>query len=199
MVESRAGLVATAANLREGQEHCVFRRAHSWFALPALAVREVLFRTEIVAVPFSGDCITGLCHLRSEFLAAINLNGLLPEETSGYGAERQMIVVNGPEGPWALLVDEVDGLSNLETTSLSAGTEGGEEPGVVIARAVRGANVVQVLDPDRLYYAAAQSVEPGAIACLRRTGDCESDDSLHNQRQTDALRASSATPADAGR
>lgn len=157
MVDLLSGSHGTAANVVETQTHCVFRRAHSWFALPALSVREVLFRPEIVAVPFSGEMISGLCHLRSEFLAVVNLNGLLSEDAAGYSTEQQVIVVNGPEGPWALLVDEVDGLAALETTAVSTGAERDNSSGLVGARAVRGSDIVQVLEPDRLYYAAGKS------------------------------------------
>jgi chemotaxis signal transduction protein len=116
----------------------------------------VLFRPEIVAVPFSSEMITGLCHLRSEFLAVVNLDGLLSDDAAGYLSERKMIVVNGPEGPWALLVDEVDVLAVLETNAVSDPGRRGDIVNAVVARAVHGSHVVQVLDPDRLYDAAGR-------------------------------------------
>lgn len=152
MVHALCDTNGTNFSVHEADAHCVFRRANSWFALPALSVREVLFRPEIVAVPDSSKRVTGLCHLRSEFLAVVNLNGFLTEDAAEVCSEGQMIVVNGPEGPWALLVDEVKALLVLETTAVSDGHAPNNASEVVVARAVQGSDIVHVLDPDRLYF-----------------------------------------------
>jgi hypothetical protein len=70
-----------------------------------------------------------------------------------------MLIVNGPEGSWGLLADEVKALATLET---SATAETGFED--VWSEAVAGwsayqSQVVRVLDPSRFYRAAQRALE----------------------------------------
>ena len=70
---------ASAVLSKQAATHCVFRRSKSWLALPAIDVREVMLRPEIVFVPGTPDSFSGLVHVRSEFLPVLNLGSVLPE------------------------------------------------------------------------------------------------------------------------
>jgi chemotaxis signal transduction protein len=139
--------------------HCIFRRGSGWFALPAVSVREVILRPPVVIVPHSDPILAGLCHVRGEFLPALRLDSLLVENADCLPSEEQMIVVNGPEGSWGLLTDEVEALATLETSTTP---ETGFED--LWSEAVAGwsayeSQVVRVLDPNRFYRATQRALE----------------------------------------
>ena len=145
-------------DLQPGHIHCIFRRGTSWFALPALSVREVLLRPAIAHVPHTGPLLTGLCHVRSEFLPVFNLGPLLGGVQSSHVSETQMLVVMSVEGNWGLLVDQVAALASLET---SVSTEGDSSSwfAAVLGWATYHDQVVRVLEPTVFYRLAEAALE----------------------------------------
>jgi chemotaxis signal transduction protein len=154
--------VMSGFDLQPGHSHCVFRRGTSWFALPALSVREVLQRPAIVVVPNAGPPLTGLCHVRSEFLPVLNLGPLLGEDSALLPNEAQMLVVVSTEGTWGLLVDQVAALTSLE---ISVAPEGSSTSwfATVLGWATYREQVVRVLEPTT-YYRLAELALEGAWA-----------------------------------
>lgn len=131
----------------EAAAHCVFRRGHSWLALPAVAVREVLPRPQTVYVPGSSAMFVGLCHVRSEFIPVLSLD-MIPGDSSG-SSDQIMLILDDSDGPWALLVDEVSSLQVLEISD--APDEATQQTGsVVMGWATLDETVVQVLDQARI-------------------------------------------------
>ncbi len=145
-------------DLQPGHIHCVFRRGTSWFALPALSVREVLLRPAIAHVPSTGPLLTGLCHVRSEFLPVLNLGPLLGGDASSHATEAQMLVVTSGDGNWGLLVDQVAALTSLET-SVSAEGNSNSWFAAVLGWATYHDQVVRVLEPSIFYRLAEAALE----------------------------------------
>src|SRR5262245_31182062 len=147
-------------DLQPGHTHCVFRRGTSWFGLPALSVREVLSRPAVVLVPQARSPLTGLCHVRSEFLPVLNLGPLIGEDAAFLPSEAQMIVVVSVEGNWGLLVDQVAALTALET---SVAPEGSSSAwlAAVLGWATYRDQVVRVLEPSIYYRLAEATLESG--------------------------------------
>jgi chemotaxis signal transduction protein len=145
-------------DLQPGHTHCVFRRGASWFALPALSVREVLLRPAVFAVPRTKSPVTGICHVRSEFLPVLNLSPLLGEDPIRLPSEAQMLVVVSVEGNWGLLVDQVAALTSLET---SIAPEGSSSSWLiaVLGWATYGEQVVRVLEPSTYFRLAEASLD----------------------------------------
>lgn len=127
--------------------HCVFRHGPTWLALPATAVREVLPRPEMVAVPGTSREFVGLCHVRSEFIPVLNLNSVLPD--SRQSGEHVMLILEDPDGPWALLVDQVTSLQPLEISDAPECDSAGPEA-AIIGWATLNDTVIQVLDQSRI-------------------------------------------------
>ena len=143
-----------------GQVYCVFRRGIFWFALPALSVREVLLRPAITLVPNARALLTGLCHVRSEFLPVLNLGPLLGGDAPLLTSEAQMLVVESADGHWGLLVDQVAALTPLET---SVAPEENSTPWftAVLGWATYQDQLVRVLEPAVFYRMAESCFEEG--------------------------------------
>jgi chemotaxis signal transduction protein len=138
-------------------------------------IRKVMPRPPLVAVPWTGPSLVGLCHVRGEFLPVLTLDRLL--SCTDLQDERFMIVVNetagpwrgssgtavplsshtpdgNPEptargGPWGILADEVATLAALELSSAPEADGEGGWPSAVTGWATHERGVVRILDPLR--------------------------------------------------
>ena len=135
--------------IQPGPTHCVMRRGASWFAMPAEAVGEVLFRPPLVVVPQSDPVLAGLCHVRSEFFPVLRLDPLMIDDLSALPPERQMAIIDSNNAPWALLVDQVSALASLEMSAAPEADVSESWSEAVIGWATYESNVVRVLDTQR--------------------------------------------------
>jgi chemotaxis signal transduction protein len=143
---------------QSGERFCLFRSGTSWFAVPAACVQEVSFRPQVMPVPSAAAVLAGLCHFRNEFLAALSLRRLLPDVASATATESQIIVLQGGDGPWALLVDEVAALETLDASSSLDSDNDGDWADVVTAWATFRDHSVRILDPDTFYRLAHKAL-----------------------------------------
>jgi chemotaxis signal transduction protein len=132
-------------------------------------VREVLLRPEIVPVPHCDGVLAGLCHVRSDFLPVLSLRGLLAGDTSCATREPQMLVVNGDECAWGLLVDQVAALESLEPSIAPDDELDNTWSATVLGWASYRDWVVRVLDPRRFYRSAERMLEGLWSAAGRRS------------------------------
>lgn len=135
--------------------HCVFRHGQLWLALPALAIREVLPRPEMVAVPGTPVSFVGLSHVRSEFIPVLNLGAILSARSHSEG--QILMVLEDKDSVWAVLVDEVANLQPLETSDAPE-SDGSHYSGIVAGWATWGDTVVQVLDQARIRQLAQEEL-----------------------------------------
>ncbi len=139
-------------------KYCVFIGGSDWYALPALAVREVASCPTLFRVPASDGALAGICHLRNEFLVIVRLDLLQGREPNSCPRPRQLLILPSTAGAWGLLVDEVVALESLET---SMRTEIDRESGHLdtqMGAATYRDNFVRLLDPHRLYLYAEQQL-----------------------------------------
>lgn len=142
-----------ATRLDETDKYCVFHQGGSLFAVPATCVLEVAKDPGIVSVPGSDAVLAGLCHLRNEFLAVLDLRALAGEngENGQDLTEQQLLVISGSNGPWAVLVDRVSGLESLEV-SLSQDIHSADDwSAAMIGSATLRNQVIRILEPFRVY------------------------------------------------
>ena len=95
--------------------YCLFRTEGMWFAIGALQIREVIACPRWAEVPRSHSMLAGLYHEGSEFLPVLQLPSSV--DTSTIRSEerhRQMLVIEGPNGPWGFLVNQVVGIESFE-------------------------------------------------------------------------------------
>jgi chemotaxis signal transduction protein len=151
------------SELQRASMHCVFRRGGSYFALPAASVREVAPRPPIASVPHSGPALIGLCHVRSEFLPVLSLQTLVADCAAALPSEQQMLVVNGADGPWGLLVDQVVALDSVEASMpMETGTD---DPfgGAIVGWGAYADQVVRVIHPQRFHQMAEQAIREHSV------------------------------------
>ncbi|TWT58122.1 CheW-like domain protein [Thalassoglobus neptunius] len=122
---------------------CIFRKGRTWLAMPASVVREVMPRPAFVSIPRTHRVLSGMCHIRSEFIPVLNLSSLLPSETVGH--EPFLLIVEDTDGDWSILVDEVDSLAMLETSDAPENSQSGWNE-TVIGWATLQDRVVRLLD-----------------------------------------------------
>jgi chemotaxis signal transduction protein len=145
-------------NLQHDEKYCVVRKGASWFAIPALSVREIRTSEHQVPIPKSHDVLAGLCHLGNEFLPVLRWFDRTAREPSAFGADTQLVVVTGLSGDWAFAVDEVAGLASLDIT-VDADTRSSDGwLTAVMGSATYRDKVVRLLDTNRLYRFAEREI-----------------------------------------
>jgi chemotaxis signal transduction protein len=154
-------------SLQTYERFCIVRRGTSWFAVPALSLREVAAPSSLVAVPAAPAVVAGLCHQRNEFLVVLRLEVLAGEQVAARNDKSQMLVLAGPHGSWGLLVDEVAGLQSLEVSVNAEAKQPDSWVAAVLGSATYDGKVVHVLDVNSLYrfaeYALGQSWQAAPI------------------------------------
>jgi chemotaxis signal transduction protein len=134
------------------EKYCVVRARGEGFAVPASAVREVLSDVTLVPLPHISSLLAGVCHVRSEFLPVIRLSALFDPTAADSQASNHVVIVQGHNGPWALLVDEALALTALEPSlSIEPPSGGDAGPDAVIGTATFGDRIVRVLDVSATY------------------------------------------------
>ncbi len=138
------------------EKYCVFVTGGTWFAFPATSIREVAGRPTLAIVPRSNPVLAGLCHEGSEFLPVLRL----PSRAShaSHSSEQKMLVLNGPNGAWALLIDQVHGIESLECSHDAEGYFD-DWSTAVMGTSTLNDNFVRILNPDGLYRLAEQMLQ----------------------------------------
>ena len=135
---------------RRFQSYCVFSANGEWFAMPTVHVRDVVASPSPTTVPRSSPMLAGLSHTGSEFLPMLQL--------SAGDRNSQMLVLDGPQGHWGLLVESVASVQMLECSTECCGQQD-EWSAVVIGSSTFRNRPVRVLDAGRLYGLAAEMLQ----------------------------------------
>lgn len=150
-------------DLHSHEKYCVVCQGTSWFAIPAMSVREICARPPMTPIPGAQRVLAGICHVRNEFLPVLRLCCLVAADESSDTNEQLVLVMTGHNGPWALAVDKVAGLESLEA-SIDTDVrldDGGSS--VVIGSATYRDHVVRVLDPKGAYRFAERVLEDASV------------------------------------
>lgn len=140
-------------------KHVLFRLGKSWFSVPAIAVREVTIAPDLISVPGCHSSLEGLCRQQSEFIPVISLDAWFEIETTDRRGENNQLITLEGNSVWAIRVSEVTTLQSLETIASQEDRNDERSSSPVIGTAIFGDRVIRVLNPDRLYQFAAQSLE----------------------------------------
>ncbi len=160
---------------RQDESWCLFQNGERSFAVPARSVRSVAPAPEITRLSLSDSCLAGLTILHKEILPVFELDRLSP--SSGKG-NRQVLVINSDTGGWAILIDRVLGLENIEVSFTGIRNEtavdGRSWEEVVVASASIGDRFVSVLDTDLLHEVLRSEVN-GYWSSLEGAGSAPGD------------------------
>ena len=150
---------AMLSDLSASDKHCVFRSGTCWYSLPAVSVREITIAPQFVAVPHSHSSLAGLCHLRSEFVPVISLSSLLEIEDRQVSQPNNKLMVLNGASVWALLIAEAAALESLETILAPESRMDDSHQSPVMGTAMFNDQILRVLDPNRLFRLAQQTLE----------------------------------------
>lgn len=140
-----------------------FRADSQAYGLPVERVREIQQIVAFADVPDEGDAIRGLIDIRGEIVPVVDARTLLGLPSAPYTLDTPMIVVLGPQGPVALVVDAVDAILDLDTDAAEPAP-----PMHSLASRILGVHHLQdglvlVLDPDTLFTHVSQDVPEGEL------------------------------------
>ncbi len=142
--------------LDHSERFCIFRSADNGFAIPALSIRKIVPRPDMISIPHCDPILKGLCHLHNEFVPAISLKALAQVQyESNANAEQQLLVMLGPQGSWGLLIDQTITLAPLETSISTLSEQRDRWAQVTVGSASHQHQVLQILDPSAIYQYAS--------------------------------------------
>ena len=129
-----------------------FRLAQEWFGLDVLRVQEVMRALPCTGVPRSPAHVSGLINVRGVIVTAISLHRRLGFPVGEDPDEHMNLIVNTPEGPVCLRVDEIGDVVDVDSLSFA------ERPptvGAAVRDCIAGVlrldgRLVTLLDVDRL-------------------------------------------------
>jgi len=151
--------IGVLSDISASDKHCVFRSGTSWFSVPAISVREIMIAPDMVSVPSCHPLLVGVCHLRSEFIPVISLNALPDMDASETAPlQNKLMVING-SSVWALLIAEAAALESLETLITPEARMDDANHTPVMGTAMFRDQIVRVLDPNRIFRRAQQTLE----------------------------------------
>ena len=138
----------------------MFRSGENWFGVAALAVRSIVPRPNIAALPHADASLKGVCHIQNEFLPVVSLRALssIQYDTSA-DAEQQLAILLSPQGPWGLLIDEAATLAELEISISTFSDQSDPWSRVVVGSASWNNQVLQILDPVAIHQYASRLLE----------------------------------------
>lgn len=132
------------------ERHVLFRVARERYALPLVAVREVVLpQPPFAQVPRTGGAVRGVMNLRGRVVAVVDLAELMGLEPRALAAGHgQVIILERDKRSLGLLIAGVLGVE-------AVAAEPGGASGVVRGVAPASMGAVTVLAPDELAAAAA--------------------------------------------
>jgi chemotaxis signal transduction protein len=131
--------------------HCIFNSGEGWFALPTVNVRRVVGNPSVALIPRSHPILAGLCHAGSEFIPVLRLS------KANADANGQMLVVDGPNGRWGLLVEHIVSIELIECSSDTDGHQDEWSTAITGSSLFRN-RIVRVLSSDELYLLAERTL-----------------------------------------
>ncbi|NND99127.1 MAG: chemotaxis protein CheW [Pirellulaceae bacterium] len=155
-------------------KYCVFRSGENWFAIPAVAVREITTSPELVCIPGCHRSLAGVCHLRAEFIPVISIDGILGiGPTREVEDENTLLVIDG-NATWALRIAEAGSIESLEVLSNAEPHQDEPPESVELGTATHRDQIVRVLDHNGVYRNAKRLVAShwGTPASRSRPTQC---------------------------
>ncbi|HEY6446086.1 MAG TPA: chemotaxis protein CheW [Acidobacteriaceae bacterium] len=97
----------------QAQQVCTVRVGETLYGVPIAHVLEILGKPSTQPVPLAPYFVGGLVHYRGEVLTAVSLRKVLGMEAAQRAED--VVVFEGPDGPFGLFVDEVGEVLNVNS------------------------------------------------------------------------------------
>lgn len=93
--------------MADTKQYCTFHIGRQYFGLDVLKVQEVVRHQPLTPVPLAPPTVRGLINLRGQIVTAIDAHRRLELPRDGAPSEAVNVVVQGDDGAYSLLVDEI--------------------------------------------------------------------------------------------
>lgn len=104
--------------MSESRQLCTFTLGEFFFGIDVLKVQEIIRHQEMTRVPLAPTAIRGLINLRGQIVTALDLRCRLGLPPRPAGLSSTNVVINTPDGPVSLLVDEIGDVLEVDAASL---------------------------------------------------------------------------------
>lgn len=139
-------------SLQIAEKHCVFQSDDRWFGMTALAVRGIVPRPELTPSPLSDPIMKGIGHIQNEFLPVVSMRALTQiQYDTNPEFERQLMILQGPQGTWGLLIDQASALAELESSISTYSNQDDNWAKVTLGSASWQSEFLEILDPTALF------------------------------------------------
>lgn len=101
----------------DASQLCGFKIMDGQYAIPVLEVQEVVKPQKVTSVPLGPEYVDGLINLRGQIVTAINLRVLFGLPRKDDPEEYMNIIVRWGDGLYALVVDEIMDVMDVENSS----------------------------------------------------------------------------------
>lgn len=138
----------------DSKQFVVFKLGEEEYGIDVSLVREIHIMDEITRVPRSAAHIEGVMNLRGRLLTVVNLRkrfGMGQPSTDS--SQQKIVVVDAPEAPVGLMVDEVTEVARVENDAIEKAPEyvtSGIEAQYIIGIAKHGDRLITIIDPIRV-------------------------------------------------
>ncbi|HLO79184.1 MAG TPA: chemotaxis protein CheW, partial [Magnetospirillum sp.] len=130
------------------QQLVMFAVSGRRLAFPADAVAELVLEPALESPPEMPTVLAGLFNLRGRVVPVVRPDRLLGLPPPAAGLFRTLLVINGRDGPWALLAERA--LAVVEADAAEAAPADVSFDDCVVAMHAAPEGAVPVLSPDRL-------------------------------------------------
>lgn len=136
--------------LNQAGKYCVFQCCGETFAISALAIRNVTPVPDLSPIPLTDRSLAGLAYVHNEFLPVFDLSEFIGAGGDHQLDAQQMLIFNGAEGAWGILIDQVLGLEDLEISFSGRRGHAKDWASVNVGSATFREYFVSVVEPDDL-------------------------------------------------
>ena len=109
--------------MSDTRQLCTFSLGEFLFGIDVLKVQEIIRQQEMTRVPLAPDCVRGLINLRGQIVTALDLRSRLGLPPRGPGLAPTNVVINTPDGPVSLLVDDIGDVLEVEAAGVTRAPE----------------------------------------------------------------------------
>ena len=143
----------------EAAQVLVFSLERQQFALPLVAARRVVRSVQVTPVPNAPDILSGVIDVHGEIIPVLDIRGRLGQPRRAVALTDQFLIARMGERAVALVIDQAEGLAQVDQDSVSPCPEGSWFDGFQGVAQLEG-GLVLIHDPDKfLSSVEAQALE----------------------------------------
>ncbi len=122
ILDARAKELAKITNYfvdkKEDRDITIFTLGDQKYAFESLFIKEIVPLPRITVLPCVPSFVAGIMNLRGKIISLLYLDKLLKNSVSKYSEQPQVIILSHDEMEFGLLVDEINGVAQIDHEEL---------------------------------------------------------------------------------